>query len=381
MNLWRRKPRRHLASEAISGLRPGGGEKGGSLVRGLTIIAAIATIVGTVFAVRNGCGGSGEANLMAVRSTVVNRPPEYMNAAGVLRQKPETEPTIEAEIRNTGNATGWVERALVTVEDVTDLPECLTQGGSGESPRTKRYRITLPEYPGVGKRVRSHDLHVEVGPGNAVIARLAFQVRDFGVQDLFALHVRLLAAPSGRSLNLGRFVIGVPGPPSRSGLLFPETEGLLEKEEALQSRLVSSWCYRRNVASAHRLTARPGKRSADIKALAHLYLAPIWSSWADKRPPRSAIAPLFHSGDVEGPLLAVFAAKQTGDADLSAAVRRRAAATFLQQARESMDEWARGALGDLERSISLRDTSAARTLMREAEVKARVEEEQEEGTA
>jgi hypothetical protein len=357
----------------------GGGATGMPLHRRIEVAAAIAALILFLVAAISplkGCSGGSDVKLEVDEITVANRPPSNSTVNGSLQQTAATEPTVEATVRNLGGNTAWIEEARITVKDVAPLPNCVYGGGGGEVPRTKPYRITLPGFPGVGRRTLRRELHVQVEPQRSARPVLAFQVRDYPMTRLFAIHVALVAAPSGRILDLGDFVLGVPGPPSRAGSLLPEDETTLTSEGATRLRLVSTWCYRHNLAAVRRLTRYPGKRSPYLGALANIYLAPGWGRYVDDRPAREAVYPLLHSDVFEAPIFAVFAAESSGDPELEGKARRQAASLLLRRARDGLDEYGRGAAADAETALSLVDSKQARTLLHQARIRMQAEEEE-----
>jgi hypothetical protein len=345
-------------------------------------IAAIVTLLWLFFgpAITDLLDGD-DVRLEVSEVTVSNRAADYRLVGSTLRQTAETEPTVEATVRNLGKDTAWIEEARITVRDSARLSGCVYGGGGGDVARTKRYRITLPEYEGVGNEVVKRDLHVEVEAGRGVRPVLSFQSRDFLVAHLYAIHVELVAGPSGRLLNLGDFVIGVPEPVSRSGQALPENETLLTSESAKPYRVVSTWCYRHNLAAVRRLLAYDGERVARVRALEHLQPAPVWARYVDDRPARLAVWPLLRSTVVDAPMFAVFAAERSGEPVLEKKVRERAAALLERRARDQMDEYARGAVADAERLLSLQPSNEGRRLLWEAKARLEAEEEKAEEEA
>jgi hypothetical protein len=339
-----------------------------------TILAILAAAFGPAIKAR--FEGS-EVKLEVKEVTVANQPADYRSIGGSLFQTAASEPTIEATVRNLGDDTVWIEEARITIEDAANLPSCVYGGGGGDAPRTKRYEIRLPEYLGAGGRVVRRDLHVEVEGGRGVRPVLSFQVRDFTPAHLYALHVELVPGPSGDLLDLGRFVIAAPGPLSRFGSILPENETLLTSTTAEPLRLVSTWCFRRNLAAVRRLIAHPGLRAPRVEALEYMETAPVWKRYVDDRPPRAAVGPLLRSTISEAPMFAVFAAEQSGDEELAAAVRRRAAVLLTERARDGIEDWARGAVTDAERALALEFSKAGQRVLRRAKARLEAEEEAE----
>lgn len=347
----------------------------------IEVAAAIATILAIVAAAFGpaikGHFDSTDVRLDVDEITVANQPADYRSVDGRLTQTAATEPTIEATVRNLGDDTVWIEEARITIEDAANLPSCLYGGGGGDAPRTKRYRIELPEHVRAGGRVVRRDLHVEVEAGRGVRPVLSFQVRDFTPAHLYAIRVELVPGPAGKLLDLGRFVIAAPAPLSRFGAILPESETTLKSEAAKPLRLVSTWCFRRNLAAVRRLIARPGLRAPRVAALEYLETAPVWKRYVDDRPPRAAVGSLLRSVISDAPLFAVFAAEQSGDEGLEAEVRRRAVALLTERAQDGMEDFARGAVIDAERGLSLEFSKAGQRVLRRAKARLEAEEEAE----
>lgn len=136
-------------------------------------------------------------------------------------------------------------------------------------------------------------------------------------------------------------MIGVPGPVPHTGSHLPELRRLLVdtyESASADTALATSWCFRRNLAEMRRVFARPGRRAPAIAALSEVSLARGWRRLGDTRPARAAIEPLLGTEFLEGPALAVFAAEGTGDAQLVARTRRRAAARLSRWAQRGVDQ-------------------------------------------
>lgn len=348
-----------------------------SFARKVELTAAVAGILGVLWlffgsAIQDFFDGD-DVRLEPDEIVVANPPADYMTVSGELRQRPEAEPRIEATIRNLGEDTAWIEEARIEVVDSVELTQCV-YGGGGDVARTKPYPIILPRYAGVGRRVITRDLHVEIEPGSSARPVLAFQAEDFTNSYMYAIQVQLVAAPSHRLLDLGRFVIGVPGPLDRAGFMLPEVQEILDESDLYP--LVSTWCFRHNIAAVKRLLSQPGMRSSRLRALERIYPAGGWRRYADDRTPREAARLLLrHRVIVEAPLFAVFAAEMSGDQLLAKEIRRRAAARLTRRAREGLDSWAGGAVADLERALTLAPTAARRRLLDKARVRRQAEEE------
>ncbi len=284
--------------------------------------------------------GSNTGRLELGKVVVVNRSTAVRSVGGSFEQTDATVPQVDVTVRNRGSATAWIEQARITVFDAARLPICLyTGGGSGDQvPQSPPYRVTLPELPLTGRRVLHRPLHEEVLAGEAYRVLLAFQQsHDWLTDQLFAFRVELIAEAPRRILDVGSFVLAVPDPVSRSGHALPEDAELLRDPNATTNRLASTWCYRRNLAALRRVISHPGGRSAQVAALDRVQLAASWRRFADDRPPREAVEPLLHADVDEAPVLAAFAAAASGDRELAARTRARAAALLLARARENLE--------------------------------------------
>ena len=95
---------------------------------------------------------------------------------------------------------------------------------------------------------------------------------------------------------------------------------------------MSTWCARRNMAELKRVLRQPGRRSARMSSLAEMRPAGWWRDFADPRPATAAARALSMRQDFfEAPVLAVFAAERSGNTELEAQIRRRAAAALRRQ--------------------------------------------------
>jgi hypothetical protein len=300
-------------------------------------------------------------------------------AYGGMGQTLESEPAITATVRNEGTNTAWVEEARVTVLDGTRLPTCFTQGGGPDVPHSKPYRVTMPEFPGAGQQVIRRPLHVEVQPGHGARPLLQFQKLLTSVTDLYAIDVKYVVDPGGEVLDLGRFVIGVPGSPARGGYTLPESQSALTSEEfrsiGTDVSASTAWCLRHNLEGVRRLAAEPGRRSAPVRALSDVRTAPAWAEIEDREPPREAVEVLLEDSDFDAPLYAVEAAAETGDPAYEEEVRKRAAAILIGRAEEHLGDTATLSVGLVERALWLEHDDAARSLLAKAKDEAIAQEE------
>lgn len=256
------------------------------------------------------------------------------------------------------------------------LGVCYTQGG-GDVPSSKRYQMMLPEFPAAEPRVYHRDLHVEVQPGHGVRPVLSFSKDDFNASNLYALEVEFVADPGDRVLDAGRFVLGVPEPPSRSGYILPESDSALTvvRGELPRPNVLVAACFRHNLEQMRRVIAEPGRRSAEVAALTHLRPASNWGAFVDDRPAHQVVSELLESDDRDGALYAAEVAELEGDPEFAATVRDQAVSQLLRLGREELDDFARAALWDAEGALSLGPSSAARRLLWRAKAACRAEEE------
>jgi hypothetical protein len=330
--------------------------------------------------IENVISGDDDVRLEIAEPIVNNPPAQFSTLSGEIQQRPETEPTVAATVRNRGEDTAWIEEARIRLVAGARLNVCYTQGGSGDVPTSKRYQVMLPQYPAAEPRVYRRDLHVEVQPGHGVRPVLSFSKDSFDAPNLYALEVEFIADPGDRVLKAGRFVIGVPEPPSRSGYTLPESDSALgvARGQLPRPNLIVAACFRHNLEQMQRLTAEPGKRSAEVAALTHLRPAATWDEFADDRPARQVVAELLEQGDRDGALYAVEIAELEGGAEFAAAVRNRAVAQLLRLGREEMDSYARAAIWDAEGALSIGPSAEASNLLWKAKAARRAEEEHAE---
>jgi hypothetical protein len=351
--------------------------------RWVEIAAAVLGIIAIGFAlgpkIEAAFDGGEDARLEIDEATVSNPPAAYFSpVAGETEQDPVTEPTVAATVRNRGGDTAWIEEARITVFESARLSTCVNQGG-GDVSRSKRYRISLPEFPREGRDLVRRDLHVEVQPGHGVRPVLSFQKESPATTNLYAIRVQLVADPGNRVLDAGRFVIGVPEPISRSGQVLPESDDVLSSEATVPGEAVNTWCFRHNLAGMRRVVAEPGQRSDYVAALARTRVAPAWSGYADRRPPRVVVEDLLHvEGPGETPMYALEAAAQTGDPQYEESVRKRVIRLLLRRAAAELDDYPAGTAEDAERVLSLEDSALAARLLSQGKAGKRAQDERQE---
>jgi hypothetical protein len=234
-------------------------------------------------------------------------------------------PQIDFTIRNEGGGRIPLGRVRIEVVDSARITPCLPpQGGEGAIPVAESFFVDLPLLPVPGEQVVYRQLHYEVPSWRAARFKLYFRSLEGAGDDLFAIHVSLTGPRADQKLDIGRFVLSLPGAVPRQDAFLPEsTESLKLADDSL---LPTTWCFRRNLAVVRRFLSIPGARSPAMKALSLVHMPPGWDRLADPRPPRLVVEPLLQSGDFFlGPVLAEFAARRTGDPKLLAATQKREA--------------------------------------------------------
>jgi hypothetical protein len=321
--------------------------------------------------------GDEDTRLEIAEVTVSNQPAGYYSSgAGESEQDPATEPTVAATVRNRGEETAWIEEARITLVDSARLSTCVNQGG-GDVPQSKRYRVTLPDFPSEERVLVRRDLHVEVQPGQGARPLLSFQNDSPGTTNLYAIRVQLVADPGHQTMDAGRFVIGVPEPVSRSGQILPENDRILLSGVTPLGEAFPTWCFRHNLEGMRRVVSRAGRRSDYVGALARMQLASAWSRYADRRPPRIMVEDLLRNDSFEAAMYALDAARQTGDVEYEEAVRERVVDLLLRRGEEALDDYPAGAVEDAKRLLSLERSPDALRLLARAKAERRAEEERE----
>ena len=322
--------------------------------------------------------GNGDAGDIEVRQVVIaNGPVDVRLAEGALRQTPASTPQLDITVRNTGKEGVLLTKARVEVVDVARLTVCKYATGDAVS-LAGDYAIELPTVPLADERVVVHPLHQEVPAGGVDRFKLWFRTPPQGEDDfVYALRVTLGTDQPGNTVSVGRFVLGVPEATNGGGgrrLPVPP----FEPDPNYQYHLQSTWCLRRNLAELKRVLGREGKRSPEMAALVDLRLSDSWPVFADDRPPVAAVEPLLNSEVGPPALLAVFAAERTGDPDLLARTRKRAAALLLRQAEQGLGLGypfsVRGAVDDLHYALLFAPSAPARELLGIAEAQLLVAE-------
>ncbi len=355
----------------------------------LQLLAALVVVAGVagaaILAVINWTGkelsDSSSGRLEVLVASADNRPAESV-PDGFLQNRAST-PQVDLTVRNTGNDSVVLTRARITVEDSAWLPVCIVSG-AGPVPIAGRYSLPLPFLPNDGERTVYKTLHDEVPAGGVDRLKIFFQAPQVGEDDsVYALHVELESENAGDRVNAGRFLLGVPGPVARNGQLLPEDDYLLSNGGIYVDRAASTWCFKHNLSELHRVLLRPGQRSAEIAALSRFRPARSWARYSRANPARAALAPLMDDPNIlYGPVVAVYVAARTGDAELTTQMRRRAARVLIERAESSLSpdvELPMAAVEQAHASINLAPSAAARAVLSRAEARTwEVEEEQEE---
>ncbi|HEU4943812.1 MAG TPA: hypothetical protein VFT10_01480, partial [Solirubrobacterales bacterium] len=221
-------------------------------------------------------------------------------------------------------------------------------------------------------------LNQSVPPGGSGSVNLYLRTLEAeSVSHLYALRLTLLTEDTANPVDVGRYVIGLPGPVSRFGSILPEDRTSIEALYDFDSTLESTWCYRRNMAEVSRLLAEPGMRSPAMKALESVQLAPNWPTYADPRPAHAAARALLEVplSFLDAPSLAVFAAERTGDARFQSEIEERAVASLLRLAEEDDDLRPRQAIFAARAALGFEDSPAGREILARAEARLREQED------
>jgi hypothetical protein len=336
-------------------------------------------VIGAVYAVINFLADSTE-NLIAnpgsgtieiSQVVLANGPFDTRLADGGFVQTDASTPQIDITVRNPGKDTALLTQARVTIEDSERLAICEYSSGD-VIPSSKDYALALPTLPMPSERVVVRPLHQEVPPGAVDRFRVLFKVDNPGFDDyLYAIRVELITDRGEKPVEVGRFVLGLPAPSRGESPILPAGRFLPGVRE--NERLASTWCLRRNLAAVKRLLSQPGKRSPALSALLPFEYAGWWRTFADPRPARAAVEPMLHSPVGEAPVLAVFAAEQTGDRQLIGKTRQQAAESLLLLAEEMLlspyNQVAGSATSPARQSLSLVPSKQALGVLREAEAR------------
>lgn len=318
-------------------------------------------------AISGGNGGDVDVNQVVLANSQF----DTRLVGGSFVQTDGSTPQIDITVRNSGKEPALLTQARITIEDSTRLAVCEYNSGDVVA-SGKDYAVELPVLPTSKERVVHRPLHQEVEAGAVDRFRVLFRVSDPGQESfLYAVRVELITDRGG-PVEVGRFVLGLPGPIVENGRILPE--GRFEPSVDQSERLASTWCFRRNLAGLKRLLAQPGKRSPAVAAILPFQWASWWEGVADHRPPHAAVEPLLSSPVTEAPVLATFAAEQTGDRQLVEQTRQRAAELMLDRAEDALASeypYMRGeATLPVRQAIALFPSPRAWRLLRQAEAQA-----------
>ncbi|HET9677011.1 MAG TPA: hypothetical protein VFP21_05860 [Solirubrobacterales bacterium] len=323
-------------------------------------------------------GGAGEIEVVV--AGVENQTERMTVVGGSMVQTRATTPRVDVTLRNTGGESVLLTEARITVEDSTWLPVCVVTG-AGPVPVAGRYAVKLPFLAAAGEKALVKPLHDVVPPGQVDRFQVYLGTTRSGEDDnLYALHVEV-ETDGGKTVDAGRFVLGVPTTVSRAGYVLPEDDTVLHTKSLNSTPMESAWCFRHNLATMDRVLKHPGKRSAEIAALSHIAVAPDWSRVAGEWPPEAAVKPLLADRELDyAPMLAVFAAEESGDRDLLQRTRHEATTILLDRAERALGPGPRflpiDAIEDARVALSLAPSARGRELLSRAEARQREEEEE-----
>jgi hypothetical protein len=356
--------------------------------RWIEVAAAAVVVIGAVYAaiafLADGAeelvGGSDGGSVEVSQVVLANDRTDMRLADGEFVVTDAGTPQLDITVRNRGKEAALLTKARITIEDSALLSPC--EWNSGDLvPASKDYAIELPVLPTPADRVVVKPLHQEVPAGGVDRFRLLFRVGERSLDNfMYAIHVVLVTDASREPVDVGRFILGIPLPVTGNGRILPE--GPYAPSAYPDQRLASTWCLRHNLAAVERLLSRPGKRSPRFAPLADFQFADWWEDFSDDRPPQAAVEPLLNTDVGPGPVLAGFAAEQTGDQQLIERTRRRAARLMIRESELALFSDYTNA-GDVSAllarySLALSPSPAARELLREAEDQAGLEAAEQE---
>jgi hypothetical protein len=187
--------------------------------------------------------------------------------------------------------------------------------------------------------------------------------------NLYALHIEI-TTDRGETLDVGRFVLGVPTLVNRTGIVLPESDYLLDFPESGEAA-ASTWCFRHNLAEMRRVLAKPGARAPEIQELRQLQVAKKWPAYADGHSARAGAEALLRNRNITAaPALAVFAAERTSDDVFVELIRQRAVRLLLRRAERfllPLENLPTEAIADSRAAFWLSDSSVAREVVARAE--------------
>jgi hypothetical protein len=352
----------------------------------VTVLALGPGEVKSVWSFGDDGGGVSWAQLRVERPVaLVDEQPSSESVGDRAEWVRSTLPQIDFTVRNEGTKRITAGRVRIEVTNSERISSCeLPQGAGGEIPIDRSFVVFLPVLPVGRERVIYRQLHQEVLPQRAARFKLYFRsLGDPLSENLLALRVSLIG-DQGQRLEVGRFLLGLPGPvPQGGGYFLPETTTNLKTAREVHSLLASTWCFRRNLAVIRNFLSLPGERTTSMRDLSGVKPPPGWNELTDHRSPRRAIDGLLQSDDIIlGPQLALFAAQQSGEPSLVHRTRRRASAALCRQARDwLMQELLLPERADVDARLARRMTPSAETqgLVERADAALRASESTREG--
>ena len=343
----------------------------GAVFGGIAALAAVAAFVPIGWLEGSDASDSSsrsEGRLEVEQVVVRNGWPDYREddaeAGGV--QTLASAPTVALTLLNEGNHRVLLTEARVEIEDYASFHICYSQGG-GPVPVSGRYAIRLPTAPLPSERTVQTSLQPpqQLGPDEAARIELRFGT-DGGMDadHLYALRVKLRTSDDGEEIDVGRFVLAFPGVFPGFGDLPAGFDTFSQKSIPDEKLLGISWCYRRHIADLRRLLAHPGAGSPELAELRDVRPAAWWEERQIRMPAQLAAPQLLRAGD---PVLAVYAAKESGDAALVDRTRAAAADALVEQARDyaKADAWSL-AVVPLKEALRIAPSDEAEELLAEA---------------
>ncbi len=292
-----------------------------------------------------------------------------------------TLPHIDFTVRNEGTKRIAPDRLRIKVVDSDAITACeLPQGGGGEIPIARSFMVELPVFAVGREQVLYRQLHQEVLPERAARFRVYFRsFVDPLLEELFALNVSLVGEEPEQRLEIGRFLVELPGTVPRGGSYLPEDTHSLKTAVEMDSLLPSSWCFQRNQAVIQRILSLPGKRSASMRLVAKASPPPGWGKLADSRSAAEAVNGLLRSSDLLlGPQLALFAAQRNGKPALVQEARGRAIVKLRSNIKDGLRTLPERAVLDARILRRIQPSAGAQALLDRAEAALRKRESEED---
>jgi hypothetical protein len=337
---------------------------------GVTVIGVVAALLAVPWGALFGSASQHGSDLVIEHIAVLNGPAVYSDEGVAGRQTKASTPAIDVALANRGDRQGRLNEARIRILDYADLPNCFTQGG-GPTPLST-YGVQLPSAPLPEERRFAIALRNHVDGDSADHLQLAFAPPrdDSGVEYLYRLRIAL-TVDSDKTLEVGTFLLALPGALSRYGAALPEDPTGFEPTAYNRQGVLAlgpTWCFRRNLAAVRRLIRATGERADRVAALSSVRPSTGWLTNRDDAPPREAAVRLLEGTAAHDPLSAVFAASQTGDADFMSRIKREAADRLTRQAEADLkDDYPEGAALRARNALSLVEAGAARRILIDAE--------------